>query len=137
MNLRRTWRRRGLVLGLALMALGASAFTDPTLPVPPGVQAESTRTHYQRIIQSDQRTVAHVRNMRHQTPSHGSPGSPRTLDHRAPMPGWAEVVLTGLFIVLITGMVLTAKRRRQEKGNALSCRIFPLLGRSERACDDD
>lgn len=120
MNLRRTRSTPGLVLGLALMALGAAAFTDPTLPGPPGVQAESTWTHYQQIIQSDQRTVAHVRNMRNQTPSHGSPGSPGTHD-------WMEVALTGLFIVLMTGTgVLTAKRRRQEKGNALSCRIFPL-----------
>ena len=126
MSLRRKWSQHGLVLGLVLLGLGAIGFTVQPPPAPPRVQAESTWTHYHRIIQSDQRTVVHVRNMRHQTPSHGSPGSPRTHDHRASMPGWVEVALIGLFIVLITGMVLTAKRRRQEKGNALSCRIFPL-----------
>ncbi len=124
MHWRWTWRKRGLVLGLVLMALGASAFTDPTLPVPPGVQAESSRTHYQRIIQSDQRTVAHVRNMRHQTPSHGSPGSPRTLDHRTSLPKWLAVALIGLVIVLITGMILTAKRRRQKQENTINRRSF-------------
>ena len=118
MNLRRTWSKPGLVLGLVMMSLGAAAFTEPALPVPPGVQAESTWSHYRRTIQSDQWTVTQNRNRHHQTPSRGSPGSPRTRDHRAPMPGWAEVVLTGLFIVLIAWMVLTAKRRRQEKVNA-------------------
>jgi len=126
MNLRRTWRKCGLVLGLALMALGASAFTEPTLPAPPGMQTESTWVHYQRIIQSDQRTVVHVQNTSLQTPSHGSPGSSETHDRSASMPGWMEVALIGLFIVLITWIVLTAKRQRQEKGNALSCRNFPL-----------
>ncbi len=126
MNLRRTWSKPSLVLGLVMMSLGAAAFTEPALPVPPGVQMESTWTHYQRIIQSDQRTVVHVQNMRNQTPSHGSPGSPETHDRSAAMPGWMEVALIGLFIVLITWIVLTAKRRRQEKGNALSCRNFPL-----------
>jgi hypothetical protein len=125
MSLRRKWSQHGLVLGLVLLGLGEIGFTVQAPPAPPGVQAESTWTRYQRIIQSDQRTVAHVRNMRRQTPSHGAPGSPRTRDHRAPMLGWVEGVLIGLFVVLMTG-VLTAKRRGQEKGNALSCRIFPL-----------
>lgn len=126
MSLRRKWSQHGLVLGLVLLGLGAIGFTVQAPPAPPGVHAERAWTQYQGIIRSDQRTVAPGRNAPRQTPTHGSPGSPGTHDRSASMPGWMEVALIGLFIVLITWIVLTAKRRRQEKGNALWCRIFPL-----------
>ena len=126
MHGRRTWSKRGLALGGALMAFGVSAFTAPTLPVPPGVQAESSWTQYQRTIQRDQRTVAQDRNRPYPIPSDGAARSPRTRDHRTPLPEGLAVALIGLGFVLVAGTILTAKRRRQKQETTLHRRIFPL-----------
>lgn len=124
MHGRRTWSKRGLALGVALMALGAVAFTAPTLPVPPGVQAERAWTPYQRTIQRDQRTVAQDRNRPYPIPSDGAARSPRKRDPRTPLPEGLAVALIGLGIVLVTGTILTAKRRRQKQENTLNRRSF-------------
>ena len=126
MNLRRTWSTPGLVLGLVMMSLGAAAFTEPALPVPLGVQAESPWTQYQRTIQRDQRTVTQNRNRSYPTLSDGAARSPRTRDHRTSLPEWLAVALIGLVIILVTGTIFAAKRRRQKQENTLNRRIFPL-----------
>lgn len=127
MHWRWTWRIPGLMLGLALMSLGgASAFTAPTLPVPPGVQSERPWAQYQRTIQRDQRTLTQDRNRRVPISSDGVLRAPWTRGHRAPRPEWLAVAPIGLGMVLITGMVLVAKRRRQKQEHTLTRRIFPL-----------